>query len=222
MTSTNSSVLQVEIWSDIACPWCFIGKTRFAAALAEFDRRDRVEVTWRSYQLSPETPVGSGERELDALVRMKGLPAEQVAVMFERVAGVAAADGLTIDFDTVIAANTFDAHRLVHIASAQGLGDEVLSSLFVAHFTQGRVVDDISVLVELAERAGVKGASDALARGEGADEVRSDLALAREVQVSGVPFFVADRRMVVSGAQQVEVFAQLLDRGFVELDGDRR
>ncbi|MBY6413238.1 DsbA family oxidoreductase [Rhodococcus sp. BP-252] len=206
--------MQVEVWSDIACPWCFIGKTRFAAALEQFDRRDRVDVIWRSYQLSPEAPVGARERELDALVRMKGMAPEQVAGMFEHVASIAKADGLTIDFDTVVAANTFDAHRLVHIARKQGLADEILSALFEAHFSDGRVVDDRDVLVELAERAGVTGAADALAGDAGLDEVRADLATARELQVTGVPFFVAGRRIAVSGAQPVPVLLQLLEQGF--------
>lgn len=218
VTSTNSPTLQLEIWSDIACPWCFIGKTRFAAALSQFDRRDRVEVTWRSYQLSPETPVGARERELDALVRMKGMSAQQVAGMFEQVSGVAEADGLSIDFDTVVAANTFDAHRLVKIAGNQGRADEALSALFVAHFTEGLVVDEMSVLVEIAERAGVVGAAEALAADAGASEVRSDLAAARELQVSGVPFFVANRRIAVSGAQPAEVFLSLLEQGFHGLE----
>ncbi|NIL77453.1 hypothetical protein RhoFasB10_03596 [Rhodococcus sp. B10] len=204
----------MEVWSDIACPWCFIGKTRFAAALEQFDRRDRVDVIWRSYQLSPEAPVGARERELDALVRMKGMAPEQVAGMFEHVASIAKADGLTIDFDTVVAANTFDAHRLVHIARKQGLADEILSALFEAHFSDGRVVDDRDVLVELAERAGVTGAADALAGDAGLDEVRADLATARELQVTGVPFFVAGRRIAVSGAQPVPVLLQLLEQGF--------
>ncbi|SNS70706.1 DsbA family oxidoreductase [Rhodococcoides kyotonense] len=218
MTSTELEALQVEIWSDIACPWCFIGKARFAVALEQFDRRDRVEVIWRSYQLSPETPVGARERELDALVRLKGMSPDQVTGMFEHVAGIAAADGLKIDFDTAVAANTFDAHRLVHVAREQGLADEMLAALFVAHFTEGRVVDDPTVLAELADAVGMVGAAEALAGDTGAAEVRADLAAARELQVTGVPFFVAGRRIAVSGAQPVDVFLQLLDQGFADAE----
>lgn len=112
--------IEIEIWSDVACPWCYIGKHRFLSALAEFEGgRDRVNVVWRSYQLSPETPVGERRSELDALVESKGMPAEQVRQMFGHVARTAAGEGLSLDFDTVIAANTFDAHRLIHLA-----GDE--------------------------------------------------------------------------------------------------
>lgn len=203
---------QVEVWSDIACPWCFIGKARFTAALEQFDRRDRVEVIWRSYQLSPDTEVGARERELDALVRMKGMSPIQVKGMFEQVAATAKADGLEIDFDTVVAANTFDAHRLVHIARMQGLADEMLAALFAAHFSDGRIVDDVDVLVAIAEEVGVHGAAQALADGQGADEVAADIAAARELQVSGVPLFAADRRIAVSGAQPVDVFLQFLDQ----------
>jgi predicted DsbA family dithiol-disulfide isomerase len=208
----TSETTQVEIWSDIACPWCFIGKTRFAAALETFDRRDRVLPVWRSYQLSPETPVGANERELDALVRMKGMAPAQVQGMFEQVVKTAAGDGLSIDFDNVIAANTFDAHRLVHISREQGLADEVLGALFSAHFSEGRIVDDVDVLVEIATTLGVEGAAEALAAGRGAEEVETDLRAARELGVTGVPFFVADRRVAVSGAQSVDVFLQFLEQ----------
>lgn len=206
----TSDAVQIEIWSDIACPWCYIGKTRFREALAQFG--DRVDVVWRSYQLAPETPVGARERELDALVRAKGMTPDQVRGMFDHVASVAAGDGLTIDFDTVVAANTFDAHRLVHISRTQGLATEVLGALFDAHFADGRVVDDVEVLADIAREAGVAGAAEALAAGEGADEVRADLAAASQLQITGVPFFVADRRIAVSGAQPVAVLLELLEQ----------
>lgn len=208
----TSDAVQVEIWSDIACPWCYIGKARFAAALDRFEHRDRIEVVWRSYQLAPETEVGAGIGELDALVRMKGMAPEQVRDMFDHVASVAATDGLSIDFPTVIAANTFDAHRLVHIAREQELADDALGALFTAHFADGRAVDDIDVLVDIAEAAGVADAAVLLEQGCGADDVRADLAVARELGVTGVPFFVADRRLAVSGAQSVDVFGQFLQK----------
>lgn len=206
----------VEVWSDIACPWCYIGKKRFETALARFPHRDRVQVVWRSYQLSPETPAGLRRPEVEALVEMKGMPAEQVQQMFAHVARTAAADGLTMDFGTVIAANTFDAHRLVHIAGDRG--DEVMAALFRAHFSEGRVVDDRDELVAIAAEAGldaeaVRAALDSDAE---ADRVRDDLAQARALGISGVPFFVANRAIGVSGAQPVDVFTQLLEKAYAD------
>ncbi|MCD5420395.1 DsbA family oxidoreductase [Rhodococcus pyridinivorans] len=207
----------IEIWSDIACPWCYIGKRRFAEALESFDDRDRIEVTWRSYQLSPDTPVGRRVPEVEALVAMKGMPAEQVRQMFAQVSDTAADVGLEIDFDNVVAANTFDAHRLVHLAGDKR--DEVLEALFRAHFVDGEVIDDVDVLVKVAAEVGLDPESTRAAlddddpAGEAAaDAVTADLFDARRIGVQGVPFFVANRAVAVSGAQPVDVFRQFLRR----------
>lgn len=209
-TTPGSATVEIEVWSDVACPWCYIGKRRFEAALAEFPHRDRVSVVWRSYQLAPDTPVGARRAELEALVEQKGMPAEQVRRMFGHVARTAAAEGIEMDFDTVIAANTFDAHRLIHLAD--NTRDALLEALFRAHFSAGKVIDDREVLVEIAASVGldpdrVRADLDGDA---GADRVRADLAAARQLQISGVPFFVANRRIAVSGAQPTDVFTQLL------------
>lgn len=210
----------IEVWSDIACPWCYIGKRRFTEALDRFPNRDRVSVVWRSYQLAPDTPVGARRAELEALVEHKGMPADQVRQMFQHVAATAAADGLTMDFDTVIAANTFDAHRLLHLAGARR--DALLEALFRAHFTDGKVIDDRAVLVEVAASVGMD--ADAVAAAldgdAGADRVRADLEAAGQLGVSGVPFFVANRRLAVSGAQPQDVFAELLRRAVEDADAD--
>lgn len=202
--------IEIEIWSDVACPWCYIGKHRFLSALDEFEGRDRVNVTWRSYQLSPDTPVGERRTELDALVESKGLSVEQVRQMFGHVAQTAADEGLQLDFDTVVAANTFDAHRLIHLAGDKR--DAVVEALFRAHFGEGAVIDDREVLVDIAARAGLDADTvrAELDSGAGADAVRADIDTARALQVSGVPFFVANRRVAVSGAQPKDVFLQLL------------
>jgi len=202
--------IEIEIWSDVACPWCYIGKHRFLAALAEFEGRDRVTVVWRSYQLSPDTPAGQRRSELDALVESKGMAPEQVRQMFGHVAQTAAEEGLRLDFDTVIAANTFDAHRLIHLADDRR--DAVAEALFRAHFADGAVIDDRETLVDIASRAGLDADTvrAALASDAAADAVRADLDTARALQVSAVPFFVANRRVAVSGAQPKDVFLQLL------------
>lgn len=151
---------QIEIWSDIACPWCYIGKRRFADTLAAFPQRDRIVVTWRSYQLAPDTPAGLKKPEIEALVEMKGMPADQVRQMFSQVSATAAQVGLDIDFDTVIAANTFDAHRLLHLAGDKR--DELLEALFRAHFVGGAIVDDREALVRIAVSVGLD--ADQIAR----------------------------------------------------------
>ncbi|KQR11198.1 disulfide bond formation protein DsbA [Cellulomonas sp. Leaf334] len=208
--------MNVEVWSDIACPWCYIGKRRFATALADFPHREHVEVTWRAYELSPSTPVGPGIPEIDALARHKGIPREQVTRMFAQVTDVAAGEGLAYDFDRAIAANTFAAHRLVHLARTTGgsdLAERTLEALFSAHFEHGADLGDDETLVRIVSGAGV--AADAvraaLADGTGADAVRADEDEARALGVTGVPFFVVDRRIAVSGAQPADVFTQLLD-----------
>ena len=206
-------LVHLEVWTDIACPWCYIGAGRLAAALAQFPQRDRVEVRWRAYELSADRPAGAGEREVDALMAAKGMTAEQVEGMFAQVASAARADGLDIDFDTTIAANTFDAHRLVHLAGADTeRGTEMLHALYRAHFADGVAVDDRQALVKIAAAVGfdTDEVAEALSGDAAADAVREDEKLAADLGVTGVPFFVANRKYAVSGAQPVEVLLQML------------
>jgi predicted DsbA family dithiol-disulfide isomerase len=214
--TTRTTPLRVEIWSDVACPWCFIGRRRFAAALADFPHRDRVHVRWRSYQLSPEAPVGSPLTEAQMLAEAKGLPLDAVDEMFDHVTRIAASVGLAYRFDTVRPANTFDAHRLIHLARRRDpeLADRAVEALMSAHFEQGLAVDDREVLVRIGAGLGLD--ADDVRRGlagdAGADDVLADLEEGRAVRVSGVPFFVLDRRFGVSGAQPTELFAQALQQ----------
>ncbi len=224
MTTTDTAPrrpitpLRVEIWSDVACPWCYIGKRRFAAALDGFAHREHVVVRWRSYLLSPEAPVGSPLTEAQMLAQAKGLPLDAVEEMFAHVTAVAAGVGLTYRFDTVRPANTFDAHRLVHLARRHGddVADRTVEALMSAHFEQGLAVDDRDVLVGVAADVGLDpdAARRALAGDDAADDVLADLDEGRTVRVSGVPFFVLDRRFGVSGAQPTELFARALERAW--------
>jgi len=226
-------MLEVEVWSDIACPWCYIGKRRFARAVGSFEHRDRVRVTWRSYQLSPGARAGAPGSELELLARRKHLALEQVREMFDHVAALAAEEGLAYDFAATRPANTFDAHRLVHLATAQRpeCADEVVEALMSAHFEQGVAVDDRGALVAIATRLGLDGervraalADEGLVgRADGdaaAGAVRADLAAARAIGVTGVPFFVLDGRLGVSGAQGTELFSQALVHAWSGLGGD--
>jgi predicted DsbA family dithiol-disulfide isomerase len=223
---TQVKTLQVEVWSDVACPWCFIGKRRFEAALAAFPHRDHVEISWRSYQLSPETPKGAGRPEALALAEMKRISAAQVQQMFAQVTQIAASVGLSYDFDTTLTFNTFDAHRLLHLAARLGGADLVertTEALFSAHFEQGADLGLTSALVDLTQTLGFGELGwdagrmlEFLAGDDEADAVRADIAEARSIGVTGVPFFVVDRRVAVSGAQPVEVFTQLLETSWRE------
>lgn len=220
----TAPTLHIEIWSDIACPWCFIGKRRFAAALEDFPHREQVTVTWRSFELDPGAERSAdhpGMTEAELLSTRKGLPLEQVAAMFDQVTAVAAGEGLAYDFGSVVPANTFDAHRLVHVAAGlpdapRDVAGRLMERLMSAHFEHGRVLDDTEELVALAAAEGLDADAvrAALASGAGAEAVRADEAEARALGVSGVPFFVADRRVAVSGAQPVEVFRQLLEQAW--------
>lgn len=215
---TDLPAVVIEVWSDIACPWCYVGKRRFASALAEFPERERVSVIWRSYQLAPDTPVGARRSQLELVGQRRGVPVEEARELYQHVARVAAEDGVTMDVDAIIAANTFDAHRLLHLAGEHR--DELLEGLFRGYFTEGKAIDDRAVLVEIAAGAGLDPdeTAAALDGDAGADLVRADIETARQLQVSGVPFFVADRRLAVSGAQPVEIFTELLRRALEHAD----
>ncbi|WNB87545.1 DsbA family oxidoreductase [Cellulomonas sp. ATA003] len=206
------------MWSDVACPWCYIGRRRFAAALEAFPHREQVQVRWRSYQLSPEAEVGSPLSEAEMLAQTKGLPLESVQEMFAHVTEVAAGVGLRYRFDTVRPANTLDAHRLIHLARRRGpqVADAMVEALMSAHFEQGLAVDDREVLAGIAAGVGLD-ADDvraSLAGTDATDDVLADLEEGRTVRVSGVPFFVLDRRLGVSGAQPTELFTEALERAW--------
>ncbi|GAA2310836.1 protein disulfide isomerase FrnE [Nonomuraea roseoviolacea subsp. roseoviolacea] len=189
--------MKVEIFSDVVCPWCYIGHTRFARAAERFRARGgTLEITMRPFQLNPDAPA-EGEPLLDALARKFGPNAAQ---MTGRVTEAAAGDGLELRFDHAVSANTFEAHRLVELATRQGRGEEMAELLFRAHFTDGLNVGDPEVLAKLAAEAGVRDT------GEGADEVREQLSRAAALGISGVPLFLFEGQFAVSGAQPEETF----------------
>lgn len=212
----------VEIWSDVACPFCYVGKRRFAKALEAFPQRGSVRVVWRSFQLNPAMRTDPSVSIVDYLVREKGIAPQQAAAMNQRVAEMGAEDGLTFAFDRAIPANTFDAHRLLQFAARQGVAEAATERLFRAYFIEGRNVDDQETLFELGGEIGLDRAelTAALSDDELAYAVRSDIAEARALGVSGVPFFVIDRKYGVSGAQPSEVMLEALGRAFGERGGE--
>jgi predicted DsbA family dithiol-disulfide isomerase len=203
--------MQVEIWSDVVCPWCYIGKRRFEEALRRFDGRDDVEVVWRSFELDPDAPP-VGIDVLEHLAAKYGVSVSEAQAMQERVTQAAAGEGLEYHLDRTQRGNSFDAHRLLHLAREHALQDALKERLFHAYFTDGHPIGDRAVLRQLAVDAGLPEAEveDVLATDRFADAVRSDEATARELGCRGVPFFVVDRRFGASGAQDPDVLLQIL------------
>jgi len=207
--------LDVEIWSDIACPWCYVGKRRFEAALATFPERDDVRVTWRSFELDPEAPPERGGERAERLAAKYGMTREQAVEMQDQLAAVAAGDDLEVRFDRVRDGSTFDAHRLVHLGAAHDRQDAMKERLMRAHFTDGELVSDPAVLARLADEVGLPSGevTELLAGDRFADAVRDDERTAAALGIHAVPFFVVDRRIGAAGAQPPEVLGELLRRG---------
>lgn len=210
--------MRIEIWSDIACPWRFIGKRRFETALDGFAHKDDVEVEWRSYQLDPSLPEHYAGTETDYLSQAKGMPAEQVRQMFDHVTAQAAGEGLNYDFDSIVVANSFTAHRFLHLAKSHGVMSQAKEALLSGHFEQGRNIGDVEYLAEVARAVGIDAdeARRVLSTDEYTAEVKADIAEAQALGANGVPFFVIDRKYGVSGAQPPEAFTQALETAWGE------
>ena len=211
--------LPIEIWSDIACPWCWVGKRHLEAARARFPHP--VEVVWRSFELDPRAPR-SADPSIDyveRLARKYRTTREAAQGMIDRMTHVGAADGLDFRFDRARPGNTFDAHRLLSWAAGHGKQDALKERLFLAYMHEGRSVADHDELVALAADVGLSPdeARAVLAEGRHADEVRADEALAAELGITGVPFFVLDGRYAISGAQPAELLLQAMQRAWEEL-----
>ena len=210
--------MNVDIWSDIACPWCFIGKRRFEKALAEFPHRDDISVTWHSYQLDPGLPEHYDGTEVGYLSERKGMPVEQVREMFRHVAGQAAGEGLSYDFDHLVVANSMRGHQLLHLAKEHGVADQVKEALLSAHFEHGKDIGDLQVLTDIGVAAGLDASeiADVLHTERFRDAIGEDIAQARAIGIQGVPFFVIGERYGVSGAQPPELILQALQKAWDE------
>jgi predicted DsbA family dithiol-disulfide isomerase len=205
-----SRPIKVDIWSDIACPWCYIGKRKFEAGARAFG--GDVEVEYHSFELAPDTPVEFEGSEIDFLSGHKGIAADRVQPMLDRVTGIAEQVDLHYDYDALQHTNTIKAHQLVHFAKAQGRQLDMKERLLKAYFVEGRHVGRIEDLADLAAEIGFD--RDDVVRSLTANEyfadVKADVALAREYGIQGVPFFVFDDKYGVSGAQEAETFANVL------------
>ena len=214
-----AKTLKVDIWSDIACPWCYIGKRKFERAVEQFSTEGReVEVEFHSFELSPDTPVDFEGSEVDFLVAHKGLPADQVEQMLERVGSIAESVGLHYDFDALRHTNTVRAHQVLHLAKTKGLQSELKERLLRAYFEEGRHVGRAEDLADLAAEVGLDRDEVivALESEEFLPDVRADINQARAYGISGVPFFVIDQKYGISGAQESETFVQALGQAWEE------
>jgi predicted DsbA family dithiol-disulfide isomerase len=204
--------VQVEVWSDVVCPWCYIGKRRLEKALAGFEHADEVEVVWRSFQLDPSYPKGVRQPVFEALSEKVGGSLSQVRAMTDRVKALAAEEGLEYDFEHSTMVNTFDAHRLTHLAKAHGLGPQMHERLMRAQLIEGETLDDTDTLVRLSGEVGVPAdeVRRVLAGDDFTKDVEQDIREAAMLGATGVPFFVLDRAYGLSGAQPVELFLSAL------------
>jgi len=210
--------MKVEIWSDVMCPFCYIGKRHFEQAIEKLPFKEEIEVNWKSYQLNPDYHNANNETIYDYLSRSKGMPIEQAKQMTQQVVDMASNAGLKIDFDTNIPANTFNAHRLIHLAAKHNLQNLAEEKLFEAHFVNSRNIGDIGVLVDLAVEIGLDRveAEEVLSGNQFAEAVRYDIYESQNLGIRGVPYFVMDRKYAVSGAQPVQAFTDALTQSFTE------
>ncbi|WP_207514523.1 DsbA family oxidoreductase [Longitalea luteola] len=210
--------MKVEIWSDVMCPFCYIGKRRFESALQELPFRNEIEVEWKSFQLDPSLKHEPGKNINQYLAERKGISVPKAKELNEQVTNMAAAEGLQYDFDKAVVANSFDAHRFSQLAKKYGKGDAAEESLFKAYFTEGKNISDLDTLVDLGKSIGLDGAEvkQTLEGDAYANEVKKDIAEAEAIGVRGVPFFVVDRKYAVSGAQAADTFKQVFERAYTE------
>jgi predicted DsbA family dithiol-disulfide isomerase len=213
--------LTVDIWSDVVCPWCYIGKRRFEAALEGFEHRDDVTVLWHSFELDPEAPPVAEGRSAERLAAKYGMSVEEASARQAEITALAAQDGLTYDLAESRGGNTFDAHRLIHLAAEHGLGDAVMERLMNAYFREREAIGDPDTLQRLAVGAGLPAdeVREVLEGDRYADAVRADERAATQIGIRGVPFFVLGRKYGVSGAQPSEVLLQALQQAWDEVAG---
>lgn len=216
-SNMNSSKMKVEIWSDIMCPFCYIGKRHYEAALKQFADSNNLELEWHSFQLDPSIQKQTEKVNVyKYLAERKGISYEQSVKMHANVEQMAKEAGLNYAFDKAVVANSFDAHRLIQLAKKNNLGDEAEERLFKAYFTEGKDMADEATLIALGKEIGLKEADvySLVKSNDLANEVNADVEEARRLGVNGVPFFVFNRKYAVSGAQPVSVFADVLNKSY--------
>ncbi|MES2798607.1 MAG: DsbA family oxidoreductase [Bacteroidota bacterium] len=217
-TNNMENKLKVEIWSDVMCPFCYIGKRKFEIALNQFEQRDEIEIVWKSFQLSPNMVTQPDKNIHQFLAEHKGISVAEAKNMNNYVTDMAKKVGLTYNFDTAIVANSRKAHQFSHFALQHGKQNEAEELLFKSYFTDGKNTDDLAVLLELGRELGfnTEELQENLASSKYDGAVSVDINEARQIGVSGVPFFVFDRKYAISGAQEVSVFLETIEKSFEE------
>lgn len=214
----EKKIMKVEIWSDVMCPFCYIGKRKFEAALQQFAGKDDVVVEWKSYQLNPDMVTDTTKSTVDYLAESKGWTKEYTRETISYVVNMAKEVGLNYNFDKAVVANSFDAHRLIQLAKSKGKGDLMEERLFKAYFVEGKNTADHGTLTQLAVEIGLPEAevTAVLNSDKFAAEVRRDVAESEQLGIRGVPFFVIDRKFGISGAQDSQVFLDSLNKAFAK------
>lgn len=211
--------LQIDIWSDIACPWCYVGKRRLEKALEQFPQRDSVVIQWHAFELDPSAPKRIEGNHAERLAKKYGMSVPQAQKRIDQLCEVALAEGLDFDFEHIHSGNTFDAHRVIHLAADHGLQGQMKERLLHAYFTENAAIGEPEVLVRLAAETGLDAdeVSAVLASDTYKDEVRADEQQAAKLGINGVPFFVLGGKYGVSGAQPAEVMLRALTQAYSEL-----
>ncbi len=208
--------MKIDIWSDIMCPFCYIGKRKMESALQQFPNSGDVELVWHSFQLDPAMKAQPGKDMYSYLAERKGQSREWSVKMHDRVAEMAKNEGLNYNFDKAVIANSFDAHRLIQLAKTKGLGDEAEEKLFHAYFTEGKNIADHNTLMQIGMEIGLRAVEtgEMLNSTAFADDVRHDIQAAEQLGIQGVPFFLLNGQLGISGAQPVELFADGLQQAW--------
>lgn len=214
--------MKVEIWSDVMCPFCYLGKRKFEIALEQFAHKDNIEIEWKSFLLQPDLVTDTTININQYLADIKDFPIEQARQMNNQVAQAGKAIGLTYNVEQIVVANSFKAHNLIQFAKTQQKQNEVEEKLFEAYFAEGKNIDDIPTLIEIAEKAGLNtnGLAEALENADFAKEVQADVDDARKLGVRGVPFFAFNRKYAISGAQEPTAFLSTLEKSFADWKND--
>ena len=212
--------MKIEIWSDIMCPFCYIGKRHFEVAKAQMPFRDEIEVVWKSYQLDPTLSFEGGTETVEEyLIERKGMSKEQTTAMLDQITERGKAVGIVFNQEQSIPVNTLQAHRMIHFAQEHGLASQMKEALFKAYFTDNKNIGQIAVLADLAKEIGLKKeeAIEYLESEKGTEAIQADIQEAKRMKISGVPFFVIDRTYGISGAQPINMFAQTMRQAYSEI-----
>jgi predicted DsbA family dithiol-disulfide isomerase len=216
--------MKVDIWSDVRCPFCYIGKRKFEMGLEKFSNKNNIEVEWHSFELDPTLVTRTDVNTIDHISEVKGISRKQGEEMHEYVSNVAKEVGLDFNFDKTVVANSFNAHRLIQLAKVKGVANEVEEALFKAHFTEGKNIDDAETLMNIGVSAGIERGElkNTIDSEEFSKQVRQDEQQAQLYGINGVPFFVLNNKYGVSGAQSPETFSQALTQAWEDFEKEKK